>query len=70
MTTHTMSIDTATYRDRIAGEYFEMPGLKLRSDQAARLFGIDRTTAQRLLDELCDRRVLVRTCDGAYRLPD
>jgi DNA-binding IclR family transcriptional regulator len=65
-----MTTAWTNYCDRIAGEYFEMPGLKLRSDQAARLFGIDRTTAQRLLDELCDRRVLVRTCDGAYRLPD
>ncbi len=41
----------------------------MRPDQASRLFGLDRHIATGLLEELCERQVLVRTADGAYRLP-
>jgi len=44
-----------------------MPDLKLTPAQAARLWGIDRATAERVLDQLCANRLLSRTADGAYR---
>jgi hypothetical protein len=43
-----------------------MPDLKLTPAQAARLWGIDRATAERVLDQLCGSRLLSRTADGAY----
>jgi hypothetical protein len=43
-----------------------MPDLKLTPPQAARLWGIDRTTAERVLEQLCANRLLSRTADGAY----
>jgi hypothetical protein len=44
-----------------------MPDLKLTPPQAARLWGLDRDTAERVLDQLCASRLLSRTADGAYR---
>ena len=55
------------WRQRIGCEYREMPDLKLTPPQAARLWGLDRATAERLLNQLCDSRLLSRTADGAYR---
>jgi hypothetical protein len=55
------------WRTRIGSEYREMPDLKLTPPQAARLWGIDRATAERVLDQLCASRLLSRTADGAYR---
>ena len=55
------------WRNRIGSEYREMPDLKLTLLQAARLWGIDCATAERVLDQLCAHRLLARTADGAYR---
>ena len=52
---------------RARSEYLEMPGLKLTPAQAGRLWGLDPSTAQRLLGTLMDRRFLTRTRDGHYR---
>ena len=54
------------WRICIGGECREMPDLKLTPPQAARLLGIDRTTAERVLEQLCANRLLSRTADGAY----
>jgi hypothetical protein len=43
---------------RIQGEYVEMPGLRLTLSQASRLFNLERTQCERVLEALVDRRVL------------
>jgi hypothetical protein len=63
MTTRMLTL----WRNRIGSEYREMPDLKLTTPQAARLWGLDRATAERVLDQLCANRLLARTADGAYR---
>lgn len=53
---------------RIQAEYLEMPGLKLTSKQAARLWQIDAATSASLLDSMVAAGVLRRSRDGAYVL--
>ncbi|MGE0593298.1 MAG: hypothetical protein AB7G23_13085 [Vicinamibacterales bacterium] len=55
---------------RVQGEYREMPGLRLTAAQARRLWGIDRTDCDALLDALVDAGFLVRTRDGVFARPD
>jgi hypothetical protein len=45
---------------RIRGEFEEMPGLSVTLDQAARLFGLPRDIALRILERLTEERVLYR----------
>ena len=51
---------------RICGEYLEMPGLRLKREQAQRLWGLDGQTCSELLDALVQRGFLVRLADGTY----
>jgi hypothetical protein len=51
---------------RICGEYLEMPGLRLKREQAQRLWGLDRQTCSELLDALVQSGFLVRLADGTY----
>jgi len=51
---------------RVEGEYREMPGLSLTLPQAARLWGIDRSTCELVLAKLIERRVLKRAMNGTY----
>lgn len=51
---------------RICGEYLEMPGLRLKREQAQRLWGLDGPTCSELLDALVQRGFLVRLADGTY----
>ena len=51
---------------RAEGEYREMPGLSLTLPQAARLWGLDCDTCERVLATLVERRVLARGLNGAY----
>ena len=51
---------------RVEGEYREMPGLSLTLPQAARLWGMDRSTCERVLTNLIERRVLKRAWNGTY----
>jgi hypothetical protein len=51
---------------RISSEYAEMPGLQLTVGQAQRLFGLGERLCARLLDELVERRFLVRLSNGTY----
>lgn len=53
---------------RIEVEYREMPGLSLTLPQAARLWGLDRSTCEIVLTKLIERRVLKRTLNGTYLL--
>ncbi len=54
---------------RILGEFREMPGLILTLAQAARLFNLERTECQQVLDSLVQSRVL-RTDGRMYGLAD
>lgn len=51
---------------RIRGEYLEMPGLRLTSLQAQRLWGVDRTVCEAILGALVATRFLAETRDGAF----
>ena len=51
---------------RVQGEYIEMPGLRLTTAQAQRLWGLDRLACDTLLGALVDAKFLFRTRDGAF----
>ena len=51
---------------RVQGEYIEMPGLRLTTAQAQRLWGLDRAACDALLNALVDAKFLFRTRDGAF----
>ncbi len=51
---------------RVQGEYIEMPGLRLTTAQAQRLWGLDRSVCDTLLGALVDTKFLFRTRDGAF----
>lgn len=53
---------------RVRAEFLEMPGLKLTVAQAQRLWGVDRSTCEAVIDELTTSRFLSRTRDGAVVL--
>ena len=56
---------------RIRAEYLEMPGLRLRVEQAQRLCGVERAACQSVLDTLVEKNFLCVKPDGAYaRLTD
>jgi len=50
---------------RVQGEYIEMPGLRLTTAKAKRLWGLDRAACDTLLGALVDAKFLLRTRDGA-----
>ena len=50
----------------IRGEYLEIPGLHLTRRQMQRLWGLDPSTCDELLDALVNARFLKRTTDGGY----
>lgn len=51
---------------RVRGEFIEMPGMRLTSVQAQRLWGLDRAACDTLLGALVDAKFLFRTRDGAF----
>jgi hypothetical protein len=51
---------------RVRGEFLEMPGLRLTTAQAARLWAVDRQTSERILDGLTMAGFLFRDREGAY----
>ena len=57
---------TALMMWRIRGEFLEMPGLRLTSEQAARLWHVDVATCTLVLSRLVADRFLIRTRSGAY----
>lgn len=54
--------------NRVRGEFLEMPDLRLRLEQAQRLWGLDRPTCEELLSSLVDAKFLSRRRDDAYGL--
>jgi hypothetical protein len=53
---------------RVRSEFLEMPGLKLTSVQAQRLWGLDRATSEAILTRLAEDRFLAQTTDGSFML--
>jgi hypothetical protein len=51
---------------RVQGEYLEMPGLRLTTAQAQRLWGLERAECDRLLAHLVEANFLFQTRDGAF----
>jgi DNA-binding GntR family transcriptional regulator len=51
---------------RIRGEFREMPGMRLKIEQAMRLWAIDHTTCQEALDDLVREGFLQRDDTGRY----
>jgi hypothetical protein len=49
---------------RVLGEFFEMPGLRLTCEQACRLWQVDVSTCDRLLDHLVREGSLCKTDSG------
>jgi Fic family protein len=43
---------------RVQGEYLEMPGQRLTVAQASKLWNVDKTVANAVLDRLVERRFL------------
>lgn len=54
--------------DIVKGEFLEMPGLRLTPAQARRLWGLDPSECEDLLDLLVHQDFLLRTRDGAFVL--
>jgi DNA-binding MarR family transcriptional regulator len=50
---------------RIRAEFIEMPGLRLTVTQAQRLWALDRSTCERVIDSLVASGFLTRMRDGA-----
>ena len=51
---------------RVRSEFLEMPGLRLTPAQAARLWALDRSTSELILDGLTAAGFLLRNREGAY----
>ena len=51
---------------RVQGEFLEMPGLRLTTPQARKLWGLDAAQCDALLGALVDAKFLFRTRDGAF----
>ena len=68
MQTRASGIDE--WLDRVRGEYFEMPGLRLTLAQAARFWSLDRGTCTQVLDALVKAGFLVVTSDRSYARAD
>jgi hypothetical protein len=52
--------------ERLRGEYLEMPGLNLTSEQVQRLCGIEPTVCQQVLEALVEESFLRLSSDGTY----
>lgn len=52
--------------ERIRGEFLEMPGLKLTTAQACRLWSLNEQECREALDVLVANRFLFRTPSGAF----
>jgi hypothetical protein len=61
-----MSVSPEELRERIRGEYLEMPGLRLTLAQMQRLSGVEGALCQVVLSALVDEKFLCVTPMGAY----
>jgi hypothetical protein len=56
--------------ERIRSEFLEMPGLQLTMPQAARLWGLDISACEQVVDVLVQSAFLRRTGSGAVTRAD
>ena len=52
--------------NRIRSEFIEMPGLRLRLEQAQRLWNLDRASCELLLSSLVESKFLMVGSDQCY----
>jgi hypothetical protein len=52
--------------NRVRSEFIEMPGLRLRIDQAQRLWNLDRDMCEHVLRSLVDAKFLTRFENDLY----
>jgi hypothetical protein len=64
---HTANPSLEELLDIIKAEFLEMPGLLLTRPQFQRLWGLDITTCDRVIESLVASHFLIRTADGHYR---
>jgi hypothetical protein len=57
---------TITLLNRVRSEFIEMPGLRLRLDQAQRLWNLDRTACEFVLTSLVEAKFLRRDQGETY----
>jgi hypothetical protein len=55
---------------RARSEFIEMPGLRLTTMQAARLWSLDQQTSERILQSLMAAGFLLKSRSGAYLRTD
>jgi hypothetical protein len=60
---------SALLLQRVRSEFIEMPGLRLRVEQAQRLWSLDRASCELLLNSLAEAKFLTRYSDEAYGVP-
>jgi hypothetical protein len=58
---------TPSLLNRVRSEFIEMPGLRLRIEQAQRLWNLDRTMCEVVLQSLVDTNFLRQYADGYSR---
>jgi hypothetical protein len=56
---------TTQLLERVRGEFIEMPGLRLTPNQATRLWGLDPSVCQEVIDALVGARFLRWTPRGS-----
>jgi hypothetical protein len=66
--TSTIAPLTSSLGHRLTAEFREMPGLRLTTQQAARLIGVDIETASSVLAALVERGLLRVTATGYVRV--
>jgi hypothetical protein len=64
MFTQTARVEEALRR--IKGEFVEMPGLRLTTAQAQRLWGLEAEFCDAILGALVDAKFLLKTSDGVF----
>ncbi len=57
--------DIESLAERVRAEFREMPGLRLTTAQAMRLWGLELETCKRVIDTLVAAAYLRRTAGGA-----
>ena len=61
-----IALDLRPLCELVRAEYDELPGVRLTSVQAQRLWGLDDATCRRLLQRLVDDDFLVRTGENVF----
>jgi hypothetical protein len=57
---------TPSLLNRVRSEFIEMPGLRLRIEQAQRLWNLDPKMCERVLQSLVEANFLVQCGDDGY----